>query len=680
MSETSDATSTVSSAADNPVTSSQTLTPSQMVSLLGYTDAGNVATATQIADSSGLANIQLAILGDLMLCETGPYLDTDAFAITSPVTGGNAGKSGWAIGMIQNDFTAARTTANTVLENALAASGNSQLAAASTGIAAALDNASSSQTMFDGYSLDQINAALGTAGGEQSLIASAASGVAKICSEIAEFTNNLTNASVVAALTPSNVAFNPTAYIALADYANQFGLNPDSTPFLELLNTGTTTFAYTNSAGVTETGATITIPGGTTLLDSNLATYIQLAEYGTYYAAPNGIPKQSAENGLATRINDQTQLGSGFDADNGIDQLYNIQYVFSSGNNTIFQMSGQWIPDTTFEAQWASTIAIPEDVAVLDQYFWGSQVSQTGYVESGTWTGRDVFEPYVDSSSGDYAIGVIPSDLEQGSGAEGLSDELDLSIQGGSTQQDFNLSLNDAQTLYNAVVASLETPTSAALAATKSAIGQDLTQLSYYYSNHPADIGATSGGSSETLIDISDFQQKGLGGVFNPMTFSSTAEAEMFLVNYFDPLADKYAIEQWFTGAQLNSSYTGKPLPLASGSSLSTLNTFLSQGTLFDEAQNQSTLALIESAAASVGPEFSYPFYSMAPTTDPRATPSIPGETVAQSGKPDPTIFQAPAEQAMTTTATSNMASRAPSIEVFSGRHDAIHHPIVAIT
>jgi hypothetical protein len=229
------------------ITLNEALTPNQLLAILNYQTPENIVTATEILQNAvngsvaqQLTPTSLAALGDIMMNECTTGLSTDAYAICRPVTGGSAGTSGWTIGVTQQDFGNNGTVAATTLEMALSAGGNSQLVAAENTIAADLgsntvtpvEDAQGDITdyMVDGFTLSSINAALQAPNAESSLQNSTYLAINTNAHDIATQVGNLSNSSVAAALTPGNAAFDPNAYIALADFDNQFRLDPAKSP------------------------------------------------------------------------------------------------------------------------------------------------------------------------------------------------------------------------------------------------------------------------------------------------------------------------------------------------------------------------------------------------------------------------------------------------------------------
>ena len=313
---------------------SNIITPSQVLAALNL-QGTNAATANAILSGSQLTGINLAALGMLLKNEVGSNV-ANAYSVSQPVSGGARGNSGWTIGVTQLDFNTNGTNAQQLLSQSLLAANSSTYAAiyGGTTLAAAIAQAfaaagtSSNVDLPAGVTLQQINAALSTPPAEavinqnadQSVLNLIGTGSAPIQANVAAAVEALTNPAVQTQLTPGSATFNATAYLALVDYANQFGGVSTTGPMFSLLNTGAANFP----------GGVQNFVASQQELNNNSAAVIQSGEFATKYGSPNGNLNPGILQSLGNRQETQDSVGVAFDAANGL-QSNNDMGTFNFG-------------------------------------------------------------------------------------------------------------------------------------------------------------------------------------------------------------------------------------------------------------------------------------------------------------------------------------------------------------
>jgi len=178
--------------------------------------------------NTSLSGINKAALQVLLANELGNN-DANAFQLSYAGSG-----SGYSIGLGQLDFTARTGLAQTLFQNTLVAAGYSpQLAlsisnaitTAGTGTSATPPAINLSGFSYGGQpvTVASINAALNSQAGQHVIIADADNEVMAAVNNVTAAVNALTNVTNQAQLSPNNANFNPTAFLQLVDYSNQFG-------------------------------------------------------------------------------------------------------------------------------------------------------------------------------------------------------------------------------------------------------------------------------------------------------------------------------------------------------------------------------------------------------------------------------------------------------------------------
>jgi hypothetical protein len=172
--------------------------------------------------------------------------DATAFPISQPVSGAAAGNSGWTIGLAQPDFHTNSGAAQSLLVDALVASGNFTTSEAQN-VGSVIVNSGTSATinfgtLTDGYgnpvTVASINKSLATIPAENVIVADANTEVTNVVNNTISFVaNDITSSTYAAELTPGSSTFDPQAFLTLVDIQNQFTLSPGGA-FNQLLNTG----------------------------------------------------------------------------------------------------------------------------------------------------------------------------------------------------------------------------------------------------------------------------------------------------------------------------------------------------------------------------------------------------------------------------------------------------------
>jgi len=310
---------------------SDSITASQVLNALNL-QGTNTTAATSILSGSQLTGIDLAALGVLLKNEVGSNV-AQAYTVHQPISGTAQGNSGWTIGVTQLDFNTnptGPTGAQTLLENALFASGAYSQSQA-TQIAQAFTAAGTSSTVNlpTGVTKSAINSALSTAPAITVINQNADASVLALIGNVDTAVSQLTNSATQAALTPGSSTFNASAYLALVDYANQFGgIDTPSTnnvhPMFDFLNGEVTDFP----------GGVQNFNAATLLLPGDLAYGIQAAELATKYADPSGVINAAAFNNLVNRQATQDAVGAAVDEVNGIsDNSGSITLQYGGGQS-----------------------------------------------------------------------------------------------------------------------------------------------------------------------------------------------------------------------------------------------------------------------------------------------------------------------------------------------------------
>jgi hypothetical protein len=249
-----------------------------------------------------LTGISQAALRVLLANELGNN-DASAFKLSYAGSG-----SGYSIGLAQLDFTAKTGGAQTLFQNSLQAAGYSpQLAlsisnavtAAGQGTSATPPAINLSGLSFGGQpvTLASINAALNSPAAQAKIVTDADDEVLAAVTNVTAAVNGLTNTTMQGELTPTNANFNPTAFLQLVDYSNQFGGISINGPMYNLINTGTTTFP--------NGGTAYSLSPGTPL-----ALALGVGELNTLYGQSGGTLS------LLNRVNNVQQIGSEYSGQN----------------------------------------------------------------------------------------------------------------------------------------------------------------------------------------------------------------------------------------------------------------------------------------------------------------------------------------------------------------------------
>lgn len=195
------------------------ITPSQVLDALQLQGA-NAVVADEILSGSQLVGINLAALGMLLKNEVGGKV-AQSYSVSPPGSNGAQADSGWTIGVTQLDFNTNSGAAQALLENALEKSNVYDTLVAQQ-IAQAFTNAGTSSTVSlpTGVTLPDVEAALATPAAVAAINQNADQSTAVVIDNVNSVVGQITNSAVRQALTPGSPAFNPTAYLALVDYAN----------------------------------------------------------------------------------------------------------------------------------------------------------------------------------------------------------------------------------------------------------------------------------------------------------------------------------------------------------------------------------------------------------------------------------------------------------------------------